>query len=111
MKEKIIKAGLNYEEISAAFPDLKAYEEAVRFYLNDPYFFDLKNFLDDEDYAMAKDAIKGLYLLAQELKIYKLYVALVDLYEDVEEEYYNELMTNYEKMAKIHRQLREAFGV
>ena len=76
MKEDIIDFEINDEENTVS-------REVIRVYLEDEFFNDLKKYLEDEDYAMAKDATKGLYLLAMELKLYRLYETLLDIYEDI----------------------------
>lgn len=107
--DKYKSAGLDYELINSKFPDNTEYEKIVRTYLEDPFFEELKDYLDDEDYALAKDATKGLFILAQDLYLYPLYIALLDIYEDIEEELYNDLMTKYINMYEIYKKVREVF--
>ena len=86
MKNKYQSVGLNYELIVDKYPNLNEYEEIVNAYLSDPFFNEIEGMIMDEDYAMAKDASKGLYILAQELCLYPLYISLVDIYEDLDDE-------------------------
>ena len=72
MREKYAKVGLDYDQILEKFPNIQEYEEAVNAYFSDPFFEDIKKYLDDEDYELAKDAIKGLFVLAEELRMYPL---------------------------------------
>ena len=111
MKEKYAKVGLNYDLIVSKFPDINEYEEIVNAYLSDPFFEELEDYLDDEDYALAKDALKGLYILAQDLYIYPLYMALMEVYEDIEEEIYKDVMGHYSEMMRVYRNIRSVFHV
>ena len=70
MKNKYASCGLNYDLIIEKYPDINEYESIVNTYLDDEFFKDLKTMLIDEDYAMAKDAVKGLYILAGDLYLY-----------------------------------------
>ena len=70
---------------------------------------ELKEYLDDEDYELAKDAVKGLYILAEELYLFPLYMALLDIYEDIEEEIYNELIKKYDSMYEIYKKMKGVF--
>lgn len=109
MKEKYESAGLNYDLITEKYPNVNEYEEIVNAYLSDPFFYDLKNYLDEEDYALAKDAIKGLFILAQELRLYPLYIALIEIYEDLQEELYKDALVHYEEMMKIYHKIKSIF--
>ena len=111
MKKKYESVGLNYDLIIEKYPNINEYEEIVNSYLSDPFFKELKDYLDNEDYALAKDATKGLFILAQELFIYPLYVSLMDIYEDLEEEMYKEVLTDYEKMMIVYKNIQGVFHV
>ncbi len=102
-------AGLNYDLIHEAFPDMNEYEETLRFYFKDENFQLLGEYLKDEDYAMAKDACKGLYILASELRLFPLYETLLEVYEDLEAEMYNEVIEHYDAMIKVYDHIRSAF--
>ena len=67
--------------------------------------------LKDEDYALAKDATKGLFVLAEELRLYPLYMALLDIYEDLENEDYKSAYDNYQKMMTVYKNIRSVFHV
>ena len=109
MREKYTKLGLNYDLICEKFKNINEYEETVNIYLKDPFFVDLEKYLEDEDYAMAKDAAKGLFILAQELNLYPLYISLMDVYEDLEEEFYKDVLPHYKEMMKVHQKIKNAF--
>ena len=111
MKNKYQKAGLNYDLITQKFLDLNEYEEIVNTYLSDPFFKEIEKFLDDEDYALAKDATKGLYLLAQDLQLFPLYFALLEIYEDLESELYKEAMEHYRDMLETYGRIKGVFNV
>jgi len=111
MKDKYESVGLNYDLIVSKYPNLNEYEEIVNSYLSDPFFIELEKYLDDEDYAIAKDATKGLYILAQELYLYPLYIALCDIYEDIEEEMYKEVISHYKDMMAIYNRIKGVFNV
>lgn len=111
MKNKYEKVGLNYELISNKFLDINEYEEIVNAYLSDPFFDELKNFIEDEDYALAKDALKGLFILAQELQLFPLYMALLEIYEDIEAEFYDDILNHYDQMKEIYKRIKGVFNV
>ena len=108
--DKYKSAGLDYELILSKFKDKAEYEKIVKAYLEDPFFEQLKDYLDDEDYALAKDATKGLFILAQDLYLYPLYIALLDIYEDLEEEIYADLINKYVKMHEVYEKVKEVFS-
>ena len=81
----------------------------IRAYLKDEFFESLKDYLNSEDYALAKDATKGLYVLAQKLELYDLYMALVDLYEDIDGSFYKDIAGHYEIMKEIHNRLLKEY--
>lgn len=110
MKEKYAKVGLNYDLIIEKYPNLDVYEETVNAYFSDPFFKELKDMLQDEDYAIAKDAVKGLYILASELCLYPLYEKLLDIYEDLEYEDYKEVLDKYDDMLNTYNKIRGVFN-
>ena len=105
MKEKYQQVGLDFDLISSKFKDINEYERTVNSFFEDPYFDELKTFIDDEDWAMAKDVVKGLYSLALELYLMPLYMILVDMYEDLEYENYKDLPQKYEDMYKKYKEI------
>lgn len=109
MVNKYKKVGLDYDLIVSKYPNLNEYEEIVNAYLSDPFFEELQVMIDDEDYALVKDATKGLFLLAQELYLYPLYLALVEIYEDTEEEIWVDIPRHYKDMYKIYKSVKEVF--
>ncbi|MBQ1508903.1 MAG: hypothetical protein IIZ47_05725 [Erysipelotrichaceae bacterium] len=111
MRAKYKSVGLNLDIITEAFPDLAEYEETVNAYLSDENFTELGNYLDDEDYALAKDAVKGLYLLAQDLRLFPLYETLLEVYEDLMYEMYDAAYTHYREMIEVYRRIRSVFYV
>ena len=111
MKDKYASVGLNYDIIIDKFKNINEYEETVNAYLSDPFFKQLEGMLDDEDYALAKDATKGLYILAGDLCLYPLYEALLEVYEDLEYEMYDEIMTHYKDMMTVYERIRGCFNV
>ena len=111
MREKYAKVGLDYDLISDKYKDLQEYEEIVNAYLSDPFFRELGDYLDNEDYALAKDATKGLFILAQELFLYPLYLALMEIYEDLEDEIYVDVISHYEEMIEVYEKIRGVFCV
>ncbi len=111
MKKKYASAGLDYDLIISKFKNINDYEEAVKFYLGDPFFDEVKTYLADNDFAMAKDAIKGLYILAQDLCLYPLYIALMEVYEDLESELYNDVIAHYDEMIVVYKRIRSIYYV
>jgi len=109
MKEKYETVGLNYDYIKEKYPNINEYEETACAYLSDPFFKELEQMLIDEDYALAKDAIKGLYVLASELCLFPLYETLLELYEDMEYETYEEARGHFEEMMKAYQKIRGVF--
>ena len=111
MKDKYKSVGLDYDLIIDKYPNINEYEETVNAYLADSFFKEIESMLDDEDYALAKDATKGLYVLASQLCLYPLYEALLEIYEDLEYETYDEIVTHYQAMYQIYIQIRGCFNV
>lgn len=111
MKNKYASCGLNYDLIIEKYPDINEYESIVNTYLDDEFFKDLKTMLIDEDYAMAKDAVKGLYILAGDLYLYPLYETLLEIYEDLEYETYSDMMDHHDEMMKAYQRIRGMFNV
>ena len=109
MKRKYASVGLNYDLIVDRYPDINEYEEIVNAYLADEFFMELEEMLEMEDYAMAKDAVKGLYILASDLFLYPLYETLLEIYEDLEYEMYGDVMSHYKEMAETYRRVRGIF--
>ena len=111
MKDKYKSVGLDYDLIIDKYPNINEYEETVNAYLADPFFKEIESMLDDEDYALAKDATKGLYVLASQLCLYPLYETLLEIYEDLEYETYDEIVTHYQAMYQIYIKIRGCFNV
>lgn len=110
MKTKYEKVGLNYDLILEKYPNINEYEEIVNSYLCDPFFKELEQMLDDEDYALAKDATKGLYILASDLLLFPLYETLLEIYEDLEYETYDGMKNHYNDMFAVYKKIRGAFN-
>ena len=110
MKNKYVSCGLNYDIIVDKYPDIMEYEEIVNAYLADEFFSQLETMLDEEDYAMAKDATKGLYILASDLCLFPLYEKLLEVYEDLEYEMYGDVMGHYQEMKKSYENIRSMFN-
>ena len=111
MRNKYRSIGLDYDLIIDRYPDLNEYEEIVNAYLADEFFGDIRRMLLEEDYAMAKDATKGLYILASELCLYPLYERLLEVYEDLEYETYKDVQEHYEEMKAVYDRIRGIFHV
>lgn len=111
MREKYRSVGLSYDMIGEAFPDIEEYEDTVNAYLADEDFSLLKGYLENEDYEMAKDAVKGLFLLAQDLRLFPLYEALLEVYEDLTYEMYTDVMGHYDEVRAVYDRLRSVFYV
>ena len=110
MKNKYKSVGLNYDLIIKKFPNINEYEETVNAYLGDEFFKELEIMLENEDYAMAKDALKGLYILASELCLYPLYEKLLEIYEDLEYETYQDVLNHYHDMYDKYLKIRGIFN-
>lgn len=110
MRNKYASCGLNYDLILEKFPNINDYEDTVNAYLADEFFRDLEVMLEEEDYAMAKDATKGLYILASDLCLYPLYETLLEVYEDLEYETYEHVIEHYHKMMEKYQRIRGMFN-
>ena len=110
MRNKYRKVGLDYDLIIDRYPNINEYEETVNAYLSDEFFKDLKVMLEAEDYALAKDATKGLYVLASQLCLFPLYEKLLEVYEDLEYETYGEVNEHYEDMMETYDRIRGVFN-
>ena len=109
MKSKYQKVGLDFDLINSKFKDINEYERTVNVFFEDPHFEELKVFIEDGDYGMAKDAVKGLYTLSLELYLMPLYMILVDMYEDLEYENYKDLPNKYNEMYSKYKEIRTIF--
>ena len=110
MRKKYESVGLNYDYIAAQFKNMDEYEETVNAYLSDEFFYELENMIEEEDYAMAKDATKGLYILAQDLCLFPIYETLMEIYEDLEYETYDGLREHYQLMMNAYKRIRGVFN-
>lgn len=111
MKNKYESVGLNYDLIAAQFKNIDEYEETVNAYLSDEFFSELEMMLEEEDYNMAKDAVKGLLILSQELLLFPLYETLSEIYEDLEYETYDDVLKHYRDMKNAHDRIGGMFNV
>ena len=109
MKNKYKSVGLDYDLILDKFRNIYDYEESANAYLSDEFFYQLEEMLDEEDYALAKDAVKGLYILAGDLCMFPLYEALLEVYEDLEYEMYSDVMGHYKDMYAVYEKIRSVF--
>ena len=110
MRNKYRKVGLDYDLIIDKYPNINEYEETVNAFLSDEFFKDVGNMLEEEDYAMAKDAVKGLYVLASQLYLFPLYEKLLEVYEDLEYETYNDVKEHYRDMYETYERIRGVFN-
>ena len=110
MRNKYRKVGLDYDLIIDKYPNINEYEETVNAFLADEFFKDVGNMLEEEDYAMAKDAVKGLYVLASQLYLFPLYEKLLEVYEDLEYETYNDVKEHYRDMYETYERIRGVFN-
>ncbi len=109
MKNSFEKLGLNYDLIKEKYPNIDEYKNIVKFYLDDEFFEGIGAYLENEDYALAKDACKGLFILAQDLYLYPLYIALMEVYEDLEEKTYSDVLKHYDEMKEVYDKFRGVF--
>ena len=109
MKNRFEELGLNYDLINEKYPNIDEYKNIVKFYLDDEFFLDIGTYLEDEDYALAKDACKGLFILAQDLYLYPLYMALMEVYEDLEEKTYTDVLKHYDEMKLVYEKFKGVF--
>ena len=110
MRNKYASCGLNYDIILERYPNISEYEEIVNAYLDDEFFLQLEEMLETEDYAMAKDAVKGLYILASDLCLFPLYERLLEIYEDLEYGMYGDVLAHYRDMRDSHGKIRGIFN-
>ncbi len=99
---------LEFEVVSASEYDEET-RRTIKYYLEDEFFGMLKDYLDTQDYNLAKDMIKGLYILAGELRLFALYQGLLDIYEDLDFEEYESVNQHYDVMIAEYHRLREVF--
>ena len=109
VRDLYAKVGLNYDSIKEIYPNDEEFKEIANFYFSDENFKLLGEYLEDEDYAMAKDAVKGLYVLAGELRLFPIYQALLEVYEDLESEMYDEVLKHYQEMINVYERIRGIF--
>lgn len=110
--EQILKQlGLDVDLIKSKYPNFDDYINTVKFYLDDEFFDGIGNYLNNEDYALAKDATKGLFILASDLCLYPLYIALMEVYEDLCVEEYGDVIKHYDEMKIVYDKFRGAINV
>ena len=109
MEKKYKSVGLDYNLIISKYPNIQEYEEIVNTFLSDPFFKELGDYINDEDYELARDACKGLYVLSEQLCLYPLYMSLLEVYEDIEEEIYKDVRGHYDEMYKVYEKIKGAF--
>ncbi len=109
MRNSFKELGLDYDLINDKYPDIDEYNNIVKFYLNDEFFEEIGTFLENEDYALAKDACKGLFILAQDLYLYPLYIAIMEVYEDLEAKTYNDVLNHYKEMKAVYDRFKGVF--
>ena len=109
MKNRFEELGLNYDLINEKYPNIDEYKNIVKFYLDDEFFEGIGAYLENEDYALAKDACKGLFILAQDLYLYPLYIALMEVYEDLEEKSYTDVLKHYDEMKLVYEKFKGVF--
>ena len=111
MENTLKKLGLDVELIKSKYPDFDEYMNIVKFYLKDEFFEEIGTFLENEDYALAKDACKGLFILAQDHCLYPLYITLMEVYEDLCEEEYKDVIKHYDEMKLVYDRFVGAINV
>ena len=104
MENTLKSLGLDVELIKSKYPDFDEYMNIVKFYLKDEFFEEIGTFLENEDYALAKDACKGLFILAQDLCLYPLYITLM-------EEEYKDVIKHYDEMKLVYDRFVGAINV
>ena len=62
-----------------------------------------------DDISLAKDAVKGLYILASQLCLFPLYEGLLEVYEDLEYEMYADIREHYRDMMGRYNRIRGIF--
>ena len=55
------------------------YDEYEIICLDDEFFEEIPLFIKDQDYEMAFDALKGLYILAEQFRLMRLYEYLLEV--------------------------------
>ena len=115
MKNKYERLGLIEEEIAKGLLELnlntmQEYDEAVLFFLNDTHFEEIGDFLDVGDFAMAKDATKGLFYLAGDLMLLPLYEKILEVLADLNDEDYSEVIKHYEAMLESRNAFIKEFS-
>lgn len=91
--------------------DPNKYIEAVKFYLNDEFFSEIQIFIDDQDYEMAFDALKGLFILAEQFRLLRLYEYLVEVYESLLDEDLTDINGKVAAILIERNHLQEIFNV
>ena len=91
--------------------DPNKYMEAVRFYLDDEFFEEVPLFIKDQDYEMAFDALKGLYILAEQFRLMRLYEYLLEVYESLLDEDLNGMDDKVSAILIEKNHLKEIFNV
>lgn len=109
MRTEFEKNMIYIDDIIHKYRSLDDYVDAVRIYLEDDFFSELEGYYRDNDFEMLKDALKGLYILALEFRIMKLYQALLEVYECVVDEEYKNIQDTIKEVLKYRNEYRELF--
>ena len=111
MIEELRKHKIYIDDIIDKFENENEYLKCVRIYLADEFFDELKELIRIGDFAIAIDALKGLYILALDLRLMDLYWPLVDIYEALVEEDYVGIDDKLEDILTERKRLMEVFHV
>lgn len=109
MKNEFEKNAIYIDDIIHKYENIEAYIEAVRVYLDDEFFDELENYYKNNDFEILKDALKGLYILALEFRIMKLYQAILEVYECVVDEEYKNIEEAIKEVLKCKDYHKEFF--
>ena len=113
--------GVEYVEVGITIDDIKEKlehrkmlqellpEEELQFVATN--YDELKKLIRIGDFAIAIDALKGLYILALDLRLMDLYWLLVDIYEALVEEDYVGIDDKLEDILVERQRLMEVFHV
>lgn len=111
MIEYFAKHNIHLDQVDEMYGGIDEYILAAKIYLQDENFDQLETLAQELDYEMLTDALKGLYILALELRFLDLYQDLVEAYACVVDESYDFLSTAINQSLEKRNRLREIFNV
>jgi len=101
----IKKYGVNAEiALAQVFDnDIDNYLTCLNLYANDEQFILIDEYLNDQSYGLAMDAVRSLMYMAQDFGLAKLYILLEELNDDLVQEEYKNVIPQFQVVKEEHQ--------